>query len=191
METLFREILRCGVLCLNRTMQYGNHVLEHNSSVFRVWFKSYYVVWKHTHIFFLVSLLHCLNRTMQYGNTGSTLGIFLLQNSLNRTMQYGNQAGRVIGTPILFEFKSYYVVWKLFFILFLFIFLALFKSYYVVWKLILFFLFISISLCLNRTMQYGNYSEVLWSYSIRVGLNRTMQYGNLRRNDAYARFYVV
>ena len=97
-------------------------------------------------------------------------------------------------------FKSYYVVWKLFFMLFYFIFFCLFKSYYVVWKPCvgttptlafvfksyyvvwkLYRIFIySFSPCgLNRTMQYGNlFFQLSTLKCAATCLNRTMQYGN-------------
>ncbi len=142
-------------------------------------------------------------------------------NGLNRTMQYGNACGvqkREQGQ----KFKSHYVVWKHHFSEPLIINTFLFKSHYVVWKL-----FISILTkhncftfkshyvvwkqhnllklsgaiyCLNRTMQYGNFSSfvvsssekgmfkshyVVWKlfahvseYLTSISLNRTMQYGN-------------
>ena len=76
-----------------------------------------------------------------------------------------------------------------------------FKSYYVVWKRVSPTFLVLSSICLNRTMQYGNFFSrastssqlrlfksyyVVWklyrpfSHSIYLPrLNRTMQYGNL------------
>ena len=74
-----------------------------------------------------------------------------------------------------------------------------FKSYYVVWKLFFFISIISFSSSLHRTMQYGNLPllvffpawelfksyYVVWkpcwvisTFKSYYGLNRTMQYGN-------------
>ena len=78
-------------LGLNRTMQYGN-------------FFSYFA---------LVQRSFCLNRTMQYGNRDEQELCVLVDFGLNRTMQYGNQRRSDGGRPCE-EFKSYYVVWKLF-----------------------------------------------------------------------------
>ena len=55
---------------------------------------------------------------------------------------------------------------------------SLFKSYYVVWKLWGSVFSESEQLCLNRTMQYGNYFCYVYYFISRDSLNRTMQYGN-------------
>ena len=84
-------------------------------------------------------------------------------------------------TEEIWEFKSYYVVWKLLRFLFLLRwYIRLnrtmqygngasvdavptqeeeFKSYYVVWKPLLIFGFKCRYGCLNRTMQYGNHQK--------------------------------
>ena len=76
------------------------------------------------------------------------------------------------------EFKSYYVVWKLYFILLCLDLYFMFKSYYVVWKLkkVVYPTFPVPGL--NRTMQYGNANSVWRDFFCASGLNRTMQYGN-------------
>ena len=56
-----------------------------------------------------------------------------------------------------------------------------FKSYYVVWKLFFHFADNNAIVCLNRTMQYGNYFVGLAAGVAKNGLNRTMQYGNRAR----------
>ena len=100
------------------------------------------------------------------------------------------------------RFKSYYVVWKRFF------FVGKkgkekgFKSYYVVWKLLSYPHYVAARPSgLNRTMQYGNYLQlipcglvskrfksyyVVWkpgaiknTINGQPRLNRTMQYGNI------------
>ena len=95
--------------------------------------------------------------------------------SLNRTMQYGN-AYFLLKENKEKKFKSYYVVWKLFFI----------KH------------FVNKNKCLNRTMQYGNLFLPLSILPLLFSLNRTMQYGNLffcvrRVNDTkrFKSYYVV
>ena len=98
------------------------------------------------------------------------------------------------------KFKSYYVVWKQNLLAGEKIILFEFKSYYVVWKPYGKWEIGRDSMCLNRTMQYGN-SEgmqqaeatqkkfksyyVVWKRNpkeniipVRYSLNRTMQYGN-------------
>ena len=113
-KLFFHFALINAIVCLNRTMQYGNDFcffffLRENFAQFKsyyvVWkrskfnlehivffeFKSYYVVWK---LILFVILEHTsirLNRTMQYGNFYSYFKSFLVAN----------------------EFKSYYEVWKL------------------------------------------------------------------------------
>ena len=54
----------------------------------------------------------------------------------------------------------------------------LFKSYYVVWKLSRYEEKNKRNGSLNRTMQYGNECERLFSRVDGASLNRTMQYGN-------------
>ena len=77
-----------------------------------VWFKSYYVVWKHTSGWkFCVGGVR-LNRTMQYGNLRRRKEVRRPQPGLNRTMQYGNIISGCF-TTMSCKFKSYYVVWKL------------------------------------------------------------------------------
>ena len=53
-----------------------------------------------------------------------------------------------------------------------------FKSYYVVWKLFEVSIYCSAISSLNRTMQYGNVPISMVFSEIKCGLNRTMQYGN-------------
>ena len=53
-----------------------------------------------------------------------------------------------------------------------------FKSYYVVWKPICENFLLTSPLCLNRTMQYGNFYFLENLIEEMFGLNRTMQYGN-------------
>ena len=77
------------------------------------------------------------------------------------------------------KFKSYYVVWKLTHRFIFFVFFFMFKSYYVVWKLR------NILLALRMKNTFKSY-YVVWklrrrsrSSIVRIrGLNRTMQYGN-------------
>ena len=97
--------------------------------------------------------------------------------SLNRTMQYGNEEAPEYQISAVARFKSYYVVWKLFFVLIdergerslnrtmqygnTFITKNVecswwFKSYYVVWKRLYNLIAFGNLRCLNRTMQYGN-----------------------------------
>ena len=59
-----------------------------------------------------------------------------------------------------------------------------FKSYYVVWKLFAFSLFMAQLYSLNRTMQYGNELQIDRNPLKLCRLNRTMQYGNFYLNDA-------
>ena len=58
-----------------------------------------------------------------------------------------------------YQFKSYYVVWKLYGFLRMSPPKILFKSYYVVWKPEYTLIFYTTAHCLNRTMQYGNQRE--------------------------------
>ena len=53
-----------------------------------------------------------------------------------------------------------------------------FKSYYVVWKRTYAVIDPPDAESLNRTMQYGNSSNLLKAMSGKKCLNRTMQYGN-------------
>ena len=53
---------------LNRTMQYGNRVYINKANKLYLWFKSYYVVWKHSWNCNRYARITRLNRTMQYGN---------------------------------------------------------------------------------------------------------------------------
>ena len=76
------------------------------------------------------------------------------------------------------RFKSYYVVWKLEKIKRVKDMEVEFKSYYVVWKLFRAWELRPRSLCLNRTMQYGNQNSQIDEAFKIAGLNRTMQYGN-------------
>ena len=148
-------LLQCSSQSLNRTMQYGNPIRKNLYTNTSSRFKSYYVVWKLDFSEYFVHNSLCLNRTMQYGNllllalplytdfglnrtmqygnrvtrAGGDLRVF----SLNRTMQYGNNT-LLISSAVLQQFKSYYVVWKLF---------SPVKTY-------------SSTFGLNRTMQYGN-----------------------------------
>ena len=119
-----------------------------------------------------------LNRTMQYGNSPIPLPAGKVYAGLNRTMQYGNEFNSFLVAYVLFKFKSYYVVWKPFFLHLGGQQFRTFKSYYVVWKhghtQNTSFDFI----CLNRTMQYGNVLLSLFRRQYYFGLNRTMQYGN-------------
>ena len=78
-----------------------------------------------------------------------------------------------------FGFKSYYVVWKLIFSDIRRDRRCEFKSYYVVWKQGACFLSVVIHGSLNRTMQYGNGHGHDIMHITLTSLNRTMQYGNL------------
>ena len=80
--------------------------------------------------------------------------------------------------PSFAEFKSYYVVWKLFYILLIFFKYSLFKSYYVVWKPQIRHTDNNKMYGLNRTMQYGNFIFIKYIITDKESLNRTMQYGN-------------
>ena len=53
-----------------------------------------------------------------------------------------------------------------------------FKSYYVVWKLFYYPMNDEGEKCLNRTMQYGNQTAAQKALQNSQSLNRTMQYGN-------------
>ena len=163
-------------------------------------FKSYYVVWKlkHPHALshrspglnrtmqygnlFLLLLFfpaqECLNRTMQYGNQKNVRDAGSYSESLNRTMQYGNSENFEVLFVRLFEFKSYYVVWKPLRASSAFHAATSFKSYYVVWKLAVNRGFFANKPSLNRTMQYGNFSPLNNNNIAKTSLNRTMQYGN-------------
>ena len=167
------------IIGLNRTMQYGNGAYQKYYLYVALWFKSYYVVWKH--FFCHVHLCHSisLNRTMQYGNYTArimeymnyfglnrtmqygnlVLNGFLITAlfSLNRTMQYGNRSGQRGFHAVANRFKSYYVVWKLFFHFADKSATVLFKSYYVVWKHTWTSDDFVRPIRLNRTMQYGNF----------------------------------
>ena len=160
-------------------MQYGNKFPRISVNLRGHRFKSYYVVWKptandgryHQHI--------RLNRTMQYGNTEKRRTAVRFTFGLNRTMQYGNATKRASAVPIPIAFKSYYVVWKLFFTLQHFFHHRWFKSYYVVWKPRL-----SLPEHFRPTVFKSYY--VVWKHTrvpprgrISSRLNRTMQYGNL------------
>ena len=121
---------------LNRTMQYGNVTTSKKILRRGMLFKSYYVVWKLVIGVGFLPKKTSLNRTMQYGNIATGVKRWLTHDCLNRTMQYGNE-------NILFtqpfgkaKFKSYYVVWKLFFPAIAFLTIP----------------------GLNRTMQYGNHN---------------------------------
>ena len=92
-------------------------------------------------------------------------------------MQYGNSYVNN-AYPRFYAFKSYYVVWKHALITQIFPWKMLFKSYYVVWKLKTSPGAKSFLICLNRTMQYGNFIFFVLFQRIRYRLNRTMQYGN-------------
>ena len=145
---------KISCLGLNRTMQYGNDIVQ--LSLIRIYqFKSYYVVWK--------PLLGCKGIIIFYQFKSYYVvwkplfisSIFAPVFSLNRTMQYGNDI------IIFFVFVS-----------------KKFKSYYVVWKLLYFSVFFIILPCLNRTMQYGNSNPAIVFAFHSSSLNRTMQYGN-------------
>ena len=118
---------------------------------------------------------------------------------LNRTMQYGNHFNTFLVADGLFQFKSYYVVWKPTDVVTFGIAstclnrtmqygnhvqsellqpMLLFKSYYVVWKQKRTQTVLKKDTGLNRTMQYGNF-HLCNAPNFRIpGLNRTMQYGN-------------
>ena len=120
----------------------------------------------------------CLNRTMQYGNFSSAYRMFCAIFRLNRTMQYGNffdfKNPRWRGV----QFKSYYVVWKLYSANDVIGANAVFKSYYVVWKL-------SLPRVGKRSCGLFKSYYVVWKrcagkkrFNRWHSLNRTMQYGN-------------
>ena len=78
------------------------------------------------------------------------------------------------------QFKSYYVVWKLVYVIPSFMFpsslnrtMQYGNAYFVSVK-------VPKTTSLNRTMQYGNFGIVDPPDVEKKGLNRTMQYGNLR-----------
>ena len=116
-------------------MQYGNKNKQYNPQKKIYKFKSYYVVWKRKRRNRSRCHVPSLNRTMQYGNYGD--GCFSIHAvlCLNRTMQYGNISMTLAQKAAWYEFKSYYVVWKLPTVL---------KHY------------VARNRGLNRTMQYGN-----------------------------------
>ena len=143
---------------LNRTMQYGNLGRYKVEVMTDARFKSYYVVWK-----LLFHLCHCptemysLNRTMQYGNFEVSIFFDALTQWFKSYYVVWKPEQYIQISKRKFQFKSYYIVWKL-------IWLRPpnetspgFKSYYVVWKLQRTFLKSQQALCLNRTMQYGNW----------------------------------
>ena len=101
---------------LNRTMQYGNEEEECHQMRNEMVFKSYYVVWKRHPNISLKNVYPRLNRTMQYGNEKMEYIIGEGTPSLNRTMQYGNFFLTDCFFHSIFKFKSYYVVWKPYFL---------------------------------------------------------------------------
>ena len=160
METHLRtEKNPAQTACLNRTMQYGNEICYVRRRADDNQFKSYYVVWKlFFHLFFHFSQIR-LNRTMQYGNNILARLIYGRFLGLNRTMQYGNEKMGTNKPRKRRRFKSYYVVWKPVRHQRLYFFCGRFKSYYVVWKPVWLEKHTVRKQCLNRTMQYGNFSE--------------------------------
>ena len=119
--------------CLNRTMQYGNCSPSYNINKIINSLNRTMQYGNHRASGFSNKITFRLNRTMQYGNHSAFFVILCGFTGLNRTMQYGNLYFRAILRPPP-QFKSYYVVWKLF--------LSVLSN--------IFFL------SLNRTMQYGN-----------------------------------
>ena len=110
----------------------------------------------------------CLNRTMQYGNFIAKPKPKKIRGCLNRTMQYGNDLYKLNFFNSMMQFKSYYVVWKLFER----------KQFLAGCRL-------------NRTMQYGNKNVANGLPPINIRLNRTMQYGNAAANNEEASDRVV
>ena len=106
----FRKI-QCSVLCLNRTMQYGNANVNLTA----------------------VLLFSGLNRTMQYGNL-SGQAQHLHASSFKSYYVVWKPKEFPVGKTWVFRFKSYYVVWKRFLDVETKKITLLFKSYYVVWK---------------------------------------------------------
>ena len=113
-------------------------------------------------------------------------------------MQYGNNTNKFTKWKKKQQFKSYYVVWKLFGFLTINLKSAVFKSYYVVWKPgSEWYYFV----CLYLFKSY----YVVWKpgrltplYFPSMGLNRTMQYGNMEKRRtvvrltfAFKSYYVV
>ena len=141
---------------LNRTMQYGNSVIQFRIHRLYGMFKSYYVVWKPFPSNPMISVASFKSYYVVWKLHSYHLIICFVRLGLNRTMQYGNFSCSVYSSSCCRWFKSYYVVWKLK------------KQSEVVG---------SIS-GLNRTMQYGNKKKQhIWKQTFQC-LNRTMQYGN-------------
>ena len=137
---------------------------------------------------------------MQYGNFSFRKIKFIQNIGLNRTMQYGNYVPEVFYTLAESVFKSYYVVWKLFFLLHSSTLFSSFKSYYVVWKLLKYhgqyqcvYMFKSyyvvwkLSMWLSGKGKNRSFKSyyVVWKLEPHIFihpsytcLNRTMQYGN-------------
>ena len=68
METIYLSEQKCEYFfSLNRTMQYGNEETQEKDGR-KIWFKSYYVVWKPKNPVLTAIGMYGLNRTMQYGN---------------------------------------------------------------------------------------------------------------------------
>ena len=163
-------------------------------------FKSYYVVWKRKRCMCRRNTRSSLNRTMQYGNYSFIVFYFILYLFKSYQVVWKLIFDRVRNTYER-RFKSYYVVWKLFKPPIIFNIIGMFKSYYVVWKPAAPPVFVTSTLSLNRTMQYGNRFLCLSGFHISVQfksyyvvwkhglsgsyvraslcLNRTMQYGNV------------
>ena len=135
METLMPLVyLAETVLCLNRTMQYGNGAEWHKNTRGEVGLNRTMQYGNNYTDLARVSKQYGLNRTMQYGNLSPTCIRHRFRLCLNRTMQYGNQYLQYAYREFPSRFKSYYVVWKLHQFPLYMPTHCQFKSYYVVWK---------------------------------------------------------
>ena len=133
------QILRAPIMYisrLNRTMQYGNMVSSTKCVSTIGQFKSYYVVWKRHE----KSANHC-----DWSLFKSYYVVWKLQFPRRKKKQRQ-------------KFKSYYVVWKPICVYSSSSTSSSFKSYYVVWKQTFGLCMFELLNCLNRTMQYGNYT---------------------------------
>ena len=86
-----------------------------------------------------------------------------------------------IATP----FKSYYVVWKLFFRYCIFLIIFGLNRTMQYGNVFGFADISAIIFCLNRTMQYGNDEVFKMCFPCHFRLNRTMQYGNYELSKTY------
>ena len=133
METYCWRRIERLLLCLNRTMQYGNRLFQISGGIG----------------------VASLNRTMQYGNFSAQEERNRGSSSLNRTMQYGNHPRPTVFLSS-YLFKSYYVVWKLQHLWFSLRQNTGLNRTMQYGNSSAFFLSSACFLSLNRTMQYGN-----------------------------------